>query len=100
MGVKPLLDVIIYSDLFVAKPSPLPFRAAVSQLGMEPSDALYVGDNPAVDFEGAKAIGMRTVRVSRGEFRHDQGNDYIDWTIHGFDELLDITARLREADNT
>jgi putative hydrolase of the HAD superfamily len=96
LGVKGFFDVIIYTEQFECKPSPRPFRAAARQLKVRPSDALYVGDNPTVDFEGAKTIGMRTVRMSRGEFRRDKGNKYIDWTIRGFDDLLDVAARVRK----
>lgn len=93
LGVKRFFDVIIYTEHLAAKPSPRPFRAAAKRLKVDPRDALYVGDNPLVDFEGAKAVGMRTARMLRGEFKDRDGNKYIDRTIHGFDELLDVAGR-------
>ncbi len=96
LGVKPFFDVIIYTEQFAAKPSPRPFMVATQRLRIHPGDALYVGDNPPVDFRGAKTIGMRTVRISRGEFKHHKDNKYIDWTIHTFDDLLDVAAKMRQ----
>ncbi|MGH2606972.1 MAG: HAD hydrolase-like protein, partial [Anaerolineales bacterium] len=34
------------------------------------AEAAYIGDNPAKDFRGARALGMRTVRVRRSEGLH------------------------------
>lgn len=51
------------------KPSPLPFRAACSYLGLEPQEVVYVGDNPYVDGGGPRALGMPAVRLRRGEFK-------------------------------
>ncbi|MDP7983044.1 MAG: HAD family hydrolase, partial [Conexivisphaerales archaeon] len=40
------------------KPDPEPFRVLLKELGLEPQDAAYVGDNPRVDVPGAKEAGM------------------------------------------
>ena len=49
------------------KPSPTIFRAALEQLGVEPPDAVMVGDSPDDDIEGARAIGMRAFLVDRDD---------------------------------
>jgi len=51
-----------------AKPSPAPFRAACAILGLAPERCLYVGDNPACDFQGARSLGMVTAQVPTGPF--------------------------------
>jgi putative hydrolase of the HAD superfamily len=42
----------------VAKPDPRIFHIALERLGVRPSDAVYVGDVPAFDVDGAKAAGI------------------------------------------
>jgi putative hydrolase of the HAD superfamily len=46
------------------KPEPEPFLMLASRLGLEPSRILYVGNSPAYDIVGAKAVGMGTALVS------------------------------------
>jgi putative hydrolase of the HAD superfamily len=47
------------------KPSPTIFRAVLELLGVEPEAAVMVGDSPADDVEGARALGMRAFLVDR-----------------------------------
>ena len=48
-----------------AKPHPTIFRAVLTQLELEPSDAAMVGDSPDDDVEGARALGMRAFLLDR-----------------------------------
>ena len=66
-------DVIVLTDELgpaCAKPSPVPFRVACRLLGVEPATAVYVGNDPRKDVSGARAAGLRTVRVGS---RPDEG---------------------------
>lgn len=47
----------------VGKPEPALFEAACRMLGVPPSEALMIGDNPATDMAGAFALGMAGVLV-------------------------------------
>lgn len=85
-----LFDVIIYAKEIESKPSPLPFLTALAKLNVEASEAFYVADNPLLDFNGAKEVGMKTVRVLRGEFTKVARNEYIDFEIEKLDKLLEI----------
>jgi putative hydrolase of the HAD superfamily len=51
-----------------AKPSPAPFRAVCVRMEVAPERCLYVGDNPACDFQGARDLGMLTAQVPTGPF--------------------------------
>lgn len=56
---------VVFSDTFGRqhwKPSHVPFEAALRKLQVAPETALYVGDNPAKDFLGARQLGMKTIR--------------------------------------
>lgn len=63
------VEVIVYTDELgpgAGKPSPAGFEHALAALdGGEPARAVYVADNPAKDFIGPRALGMRSVRVRR-----------------------------------
>ena len=52
-------------DTGVAKPHPLGFTRLAEALGLRPEEILYVGDDPAVDMEGARAAGLRTAWMNR-----------------------------------
>jgi FMN hydrolase / 5-amino-6-(5-phospho-D-ribitylamino)uracil phosphatase len=51
------------------KPHPTIFQAALEQLGVDAADTVMVGDSPAEDIEGARALGMRAILLDREE-RH------------------------------
>jgi len=68
LGLADLLTTIVLSDEFGRafwKPATKPYLAAVDSLGVAPSEAVYVGDNPRKDFEGARRSGLKSVRVRR-----------------------------------
>ena len=91
LKLRPFFDIIIYSKEMEAKPSSSPFLAAVERLKVEPPDSFYIGDNPVLDFKGAKKIGIKTIRILRGEFAELPKNDYIDFEITELHKLLEIT---------
>lgn len=74
LGLEKLIPARIYSDELGGpgcwKPSPRPYEAVMRMLGGSGADYLYVGDNPKKDFQGARALGWRTVRVRRPEGEH------------------------------
>ena len=62
LGLRELLDVFVISEAFGArKPAPEIFHFAVQSLGVSPSEALYVGDNPEADVAGANSAGITSV---------------------------------------
>ena len=57
--------VVAGDDTPRLKPSRAPFLLAARRLNISPRECAYVGDNPATDVEGAKALGMMTILVKR-----------------------------------
>ena len=47
----------------VSKPDPAIFGLALDALGVDPRDAVHVGDTPAADVEGARAAGVTPILV-------------------------------------
>jgi HAD superfamily hydrolase (TIGR01509 family) len=61
LGLSPLVDVVVMSFQHgVCKPAPKLFLTACERLGVEPRDALMVGDNPLTD-GGGVAAGLHVV---------------------------------------
>jgi HAD superfamily hydrolase (TIGR01509 family) len=61
-GIGPRMDAVIFSsDIGKRKPAPEPYRAALTELGVEPGSTLFVGDRLREDYEGPRALGMRAV---------------------------------------
>lgn len=48
-----------------AKPGAAIFHLACDALGVAPQEALYVGDDPRLDIEGAQRAGLQTVWINR-----------------------------------
>ncbi|HEY7035149.1 MAG TPA: HAD-IA family hydrolase [Thermomicrobiales bacterium] len=65
------LNAIVTSALVGwEKPDVRTFRAALDPLGVDPADALHIGDQPRSDVAGALATGMRATLLDRYG-RHD-----------------------------
>jgi len=60
-----LSAVVISEEIGIRKPRSEIFEAVAESLGMAPSEILHVGDNLTADVEGAAAVGMRTVWLTR-----------------------------------
>lgn len=50
-----------------AKPDTAIFHSACDALGVAPGEALYVGDDPFLDVEGAQKAGLRAAWINRPE---------------------------------
>jgi len=58
-------DVVISVEEGIGKPDPDIFRIAARRLGVDPGEAVMVGDSLARDVAGAKAAGMRAIWIDR-----------------------------------
>src|SRR3989440_5414076 len=69
LGLRDAFDAIVVTGELgpdAAKPSPRGFEEVLRALGDAlPGEAVYVSDNPAKDFVGARRAGMRSIRVRR-----------------------------------
>ena len=65
---KTNFDVIVGVDTIrKVKPDPEIFKYAISKLNVEPEEAISIGDNIEVDYEGAKNAGMHSLLIDRTE---------------------------------
>jgi putative hydrolase of the HAD superfamily len=65
LGLLPLVDSITYAEEHSpgGKPHPEAFLAAIARLQVQRSSCIHVGDDPVCDVSGARAAGLRAIRV-------------------------------------
>ena len=90
-GVLDLIDAGVYSsELAWTKPHPEAFLAAAAAVGVQPTEAVYVGDRPFEDIHGSQLAGMRAIWVPHSQIPASQQVS-VDVTPDGVaHELLDI----------
>jgi putative hydrolase of the HAD superfamily len=95
MGLADRLDAAVFSsEVGLRKPHPAIFEATLSALGVEPEDALFVGDRRYEDVRGAKELGMTTVQAFW--FRADDDERGLDADYEAFTamDVLNVVRRL------
>jgi putative hydrolase of the HAD superfamily len=87
--------VVITGEIEAGKPDERAFRAVLDELGVESDEAVYVGDDPKKDVEGAKRAGMYAVQVLHddGPDRHPDADAYVERDSLATD-LPEIIAQL------
>jgi HAD superfamily hydrolase (TIGR01509 family) len=74
LGVAERVDRIVLSgEVGVRKPARAIFEYALAQFGLDPLEAVFVGDRLVDDVGGAAAVGMSTVQALW--FRADEGGE-------------------------
>lgn len=64
LRLRPLLDaVVLPAEAGAAKPDPRIFEFALRRIDVLPEEALFVGDDPLEDLEGARSAGLTAVDV-------------------------------------
>jgi pyrophosphatase PpaX len=79
--------LVTYEDTTRHKPHPDPLLTACERLGIEPDQALYVGD-AVVDIQAGRAAGPQTAGVTWGAAsREDIANAGPDYVFNSMDQL-------------
>ena len=95
MGLAERLDAAVFSsEVGLRKPHPAVFEATLAKLGVEPEDAVFVGDRRYEDMRGAKELGMTTVQAFW--FRADDDERGLDPDFEAFTamDVLNVVRRL------
>jgi putative hydrolase of the HAD superfamily len=95
MGLAQRLDFSVFSsEVGTRKPHPAIFERALEALGIEPENALFVGDRLYEDIRGAGELGMTTVQALW--FRVDEHADGREPDHQAFTQVdvLNVARRL------
>ena len=66
LGLGELLETVVSSaEVGMRKPDPRVFELACRRLGIEPAEAVHIGDHQYADITGATAVGMTPVLIDR-----------------------------------
>ena len=83
-----LFDAEVFSATCgLRKPNPRIYRLALERLGVEPEDAVFVGDGANDELAGAERVGLRAIGVE------SPGGELGDWAgprIQALPELLEL----------
>jgi putative hydrolase of the HAD superfamily len=75
LGLDSLIDSNVFDrDVGWRKPSERIFKFAMKNLGVQPDECLFVGDEPKWDLIGPRAVGIEAILIDRkGDIRHAEG---------------------------
>jgi putative hydrolase of the HAD superfamily len=102
--------VFTHDDTGARKPDPEPFRMALRELGVEPGQAVMIGDWPTRDIRGARDLGLHTVWARYGDkappykdpeeaARESAAGTEADFVIDDLAQLLDVLERLERGED-
>ena len=92
-GLTPLLEAIIDSTVLgIAKPDARIFEAALSELGVAPAHAIYIGDSYSADMVGGKNAGMWTAWFVGNQVKPCEDPSMVDVQLSHLHELTDFLA--------
>ena len=91
--LKNLFEVIIVAGEkdISQKPAPMPFLTCLERLGINPSDAIYVGDDWRIDVCGAQDVGIQPIWLKHHSIPRNW--PLIETTvpiIYNLEQLLDL----------
>jgi len=97
LNLTPLLDVrIISCQAGVAKPDPVIYGMALSRLGLQKEECLFIGDGACQELDGAHESGIKAVRIVQEPQTSLFGNSsWCDFTIHSLYEVLSLAEEVR-----
>ena len=85
LGISSYFETVVVSSIVgYEKPHPNIFRFALDQTGLSPHDVLYIGDDPFLDYQAARKVGIHSLHLDR----HNRFPDHPD-RIVSLIELLD-----------
>jgi putative hydrolase of the HAD superfamily len=88
-----LFDSTVFScSVGLRKPDPAIYRLALGELGVEPGEALFVGDGANDELAGAERVGMRAALILRPEQNEPYWEEARGWQprIHKIREVLEL----------
>ena len=94
-NLSPYLDLVIDSTVVgISKPDAGIFSAALSELGVSPEEAIYVGDTYSHDMVGAKGAGMWTAWLVGEQEKECPDPSIVDVHLTEIQELEQFLERL------
>ncbi len=92
LDIASFFHVITYAVEYGGKTNTEVFLETLEKLGTKPSNSIYVDDNPTKAFAMAKKLGIRTIRIMKGENKKTVAPTECkpDFEIKNLKEILEI----------
>ena len=81
--------VVTLHEKGIHKPSPEPFKQAMKDLNVSPSETIMIGDWPERDIKGANEVGMRTAFAKYGDTFNTK-NSGANYELQDISDLINI----------
>ncbi len=95
VGLEGIVDrIFCFRNLGLQKPDPAFFLEVLSKLGAQASQAVMLGDDFAVDIQGANRVSIPGIWFNPGSKDDRSGIDYC--TIHQYQELIQAVRIFEE----
>ncbi|PLX27570.1 MAG: hypothetical protein C0600_10235 [Ignavibacteria bacterium] len=95
LNLHHIFDVVVtFEDTGERKPSPMPFQRALGLLGVQPEEALMIGDWEERDILGARNIGMYTAFARYGD-TFNTGDTSADYDLRSIRDLVEIIRNMQ-----
>lgn len=97
LGIMHVINYLSTSETVgFRKPHPRIFEDMIDQLGVEPHEIMYVGDDALNDVAPARAMGMVSVWFKQEDSEIEPLDEEVDVTISTIEELLTILPTDKE----
>jgi putative hydrolase of the HAD superfamily len=94
-----IFDIVLtHEDTGEFKPNPAPFEMVLEKLGIEPAEAMMIGDWPERDIVGAADLGIRTVFARYGDTFGTESSG-ADFEIADVFEIIGIVDEINAEDS-
>lgn len=97
LSIKKYFAFIVDSAVIgFRKPDPKIFQFALNELGVNPNNAVMIGDSYNNDIVPAKLIGCKTIWINNRGWNEQNENDKADFIIKSFKELPEILKTINK----
>jgi len=94
LDIGHLVDAFVSShEVGTLKPEPMIYRRALERLGLEASECVFIGDGDDHELDGAREMGMYTIRINRPRPPYTNiKEESLDWDfeVNGLKELIPL----------
>ncbi|MGQ9560744.1 MAG: HAD family hydrolase [Candidatus Oleimicrobiaceae bacterium] len=87
---------IVSAEVGYRKPRREIFALALAALGTEAGAAVFVGDRPDIDMQGAKNAGLRTIMLKPVKPESAVDTTHATWVATSFPEVVEILIKMHE----
>ena len=95
LGIVDFFDEVVTSEEFgLGKPNVEFFEYGIKKMGLNPDEAVYVGDRIDRDIIPANKVGMCAIRILKGKYRDVEGGECV-YEVNNLLEVVDIVKNLK-----